>query len=198
VLLPWVLTGVFVVTTASHPVGAACSLITATLFTTCVLMLGVFCSLAARQPAGALAPTFIFPVVMIVVTFFVIGLFGEAHCAVLWVGIALAVPLGVFWTRRSLNPASVATRFVSMHLLFCGLATCWAAASDHLEHPLADMHPMYLTMVFLQEEGPFSSRREPDGFTCAALPFYWLGMLANLAWGRAWMIRHFDRIAGRL
>jgi ABC-type transport system involved in multi-copper enzyme maturation permease subunit len=195
--LPICLGGFFVLTGASHPLGVICSVITATLFGAVIMELGVLCSLVSKQPAAALAPTFLFGVFMNVGTGCMIGVFEEASGPLLWAATILLLPATTMWTRVSTSVAAVSAHFLAVHLAMTCAATFWTINGRQDELPIAAMHPAFLTIVML--DGRFPTR-EIDRWDIglAAIPFYWAALTANVIWARWWMIRNFDRLVGRI
>jgi hypothetical protein len=58
------------------------------------------------------------------------------------------------------------------------------------------MHPGVLTLVTLDDHVPREFSRHASLFV--VVPCYWAALVANLIWGHRWMIRHFDRLVGRV
>lgn len=194
--LAWALTFFFVLTGASHPLGALLSGITGTLFCATILVMGTMCSLTARSVASALVPTFAYPVVMVAVTAMLIGVAEEASGPLLWVMTIIFFVITASWVRHSTSAAAIGCRFMAVHLAFCCLATFWTwDGGGHEEYPIAMMHSGFLTIVLL-DESLGREFREFDAWPLA-LVLYWTALSANLIWARHWMIRHFDRLVGR-
>ncbi len=193
--LAWGLTLFFIMTGASHPVGAIMSAITGTLFCATILMMGTMCSLTARTVPAALVPTFAYPIVMCVGIMFLM-LAEEASGPLLWV-IAVAFLIGTgWWSRRSTSAAAIGCRFIAVHLALACAASFWTwNGGSREEYPIAMMHPAFLTIVLLDDN--FGSEiRHLDAWPLAVL-LYWTAMVVNLIWARQWMIRQFDRLVGR-
>ncbi|MHB1033639.1 MAG: ABC transporter permease subunit [Pirellulales bacterium] len=204
----WLILGLtvfFVLTKASGPIGAACSVISGTLFVATVVMLGTACSLVATQPGSALAPTFVFILLMTAGTGLLVGLFEGYAGPVLWIIAAGFLAVTWFWSRRSRSPAAVGCHFMAVHLALVCLATCWTYDGYHAEYPIVYLNPAVLTIATLSDLNRLFSVYGPYGFSphsrCTwwqlAIPCYWAALVVNLIWARWWMIRHFDRLTGR-
>lgn len=192
--LPVVLALIFTLTTASLPHGAIASVLTATLFVALTVLYGVGCSLSARSIPAGLAAAFAFPIAVTIGTGILIGTFEESHALVLW-----PLTIGLFvgsrwWFRRSASCGAVFAYLLATHLALACLATAWTTDFRHDQYPAAAMNAAFLTAVTLDDK--FSREIEPwPAF--AILSCYWAVLLVNFVWARRWLIRHFDRLAGR-
>jgi ABC-type transport system involved in multi-copper enzyme maturation permease subunit len=191
-----VLTVIFCMVGTPNVVGGLASLITATLFLVAVLMMGTLCSLTARSAATALATTVMFPVVVIIGTVLLTAMAEEAAGPIIWVVSGVCVLATRFWTRRSVSVAAVGCHFIAVHLAIMAVATCWTYDAQHEEFPMAAMHPAFLSLITLSR----NPHREFDGHATVFLvvPCYWAALIVNLVWARRWIIRHFDRLVGRV
>jgi ABC-2 family transporter protein len=193
--LPFVLGFFFCLTGASTPVGVLCSLLTATLVLTLIVLYGVACSLAARSVPGALVPTFLVPVFLLVGTLVLMALFRGAHGLALWVLTGGLLVGSRYWPRRRVSAAAVGTFLLAGHLALACVASGWTFDPDKPEYPLAAMHPGFLTLVTMDRNYP---RDFLGKATCErVLPCYWAALVINLIWARWWVIRNFDRLVGR-
>ncbi len=192
--LPIVLALVFCLTTASHLHGAVASVITATLFLALIVLYGVAFSLSARSLTAGLAAAFAFPIAVNVGTAILIGVFEDAHAVVLWVLTVGLFAVGKWWTRRRAHCGAVFCYLLGTHLLLASLATGWTTDFHRDQYPAAAMHAGFLTAVMLDD----SFEREFRPWSAfAILPCYWLALVVNIVLTRRWLIRHFDRLAGR-
>jgi ABC-type transport system involved in multi-copper enzyme maturation permease subunit len=187
----------FCATFSFHPLGALLSLVTAVLFCTLLAVFGTACSLAARTLPGALVPTFLFVVLVNVGTPFLMVIFPQAGGPVLWVLSALALCAGWFWIRRSASAAAVGTYLIGVHLALASLATCWTFErwTHHEEFPIAAMHPGFLALILLAETSA-RWRQELPAWD-VIVPSYWGLLVVNIVCARWWLIRNFERLAGR-
>jgi hypothetical protein len=192
--LPWVLGFLFTLTGASLPHGILFSLITATLFGALIIWHGIACSLTARTLPGALVATLVLPLTALVGTLLPIALFEDEHgppMAVLSVGLLV---FSWFWIKRRLNLASVTCFLTAGHLSVAIFFTLWTYDGRADEFPVVAMHPGFLTIVTLDDRPERWFRRH---HWLSILPCYWAALVINLWLIRAWLIRHFDRLAGR-
>ena len=191
--IPWLLSGVFCLTGACRPIGALCSLITGTLFLGVLLLHGVACALTARTVAGALIPTFLFPLLVNLGTIPLIMFFDGAHALLLWPLTADALLVTWQWTLLSAGCAAVGAFLIAAHLALACLGTCWTLGSED-QYPIAAMHPASLTFMTLDRSFERYFRDVP---WYAIVLTYWAVLVVNFAWARWWLSRHFDRLAGR-
>jgi ABC-type transport system involved in multi-copper enzyme maturation permease subunit len=193
--LPLVLTAIFVV--GDPPIiGSLCSLVTATLFLAVLLMMGTLCSLTARSAATALAMTIILPIVMLIGILLLTATAEEAAGPTIWVASGLFLAATRYWTRRSVSTVAVGCHFIAVHLAINAVASCWTYDAQHEEFPMAAMHPGFLAIVTLDQHASREFHRYAPWFV--VVPCYWAALVANLVWARRWMIRHFDRLVGRV
>lgn len=190
--LPWVLCLLFCFTGASLPIGVICSLITATLFTTLVVVYGVGFAMTARTIPAALVPTFLFPIIANGIAI-LIPIFEKAHGVVLWLMSASLLVAGLIWVRRRTTPASVACFFVGLYLVLASAASCWTIESHQDELPIAAMHPAVLTIVMLDSNPRHWYRHN----FFVILPMYWTALLINIFVARWWLIRNFEHLVDR-
>jgi ABC-type transport system involved in multi-copper enzyme maturation permease subunit len=204
--LPVTLTLFFCLTGASNWIGGICSLVTATLFCMLLAFYGIGCSLSARTFAGALVPTFVFPLVINAGIPFLIPIFRNASGPALWTLSSLMLVVSWLALRRRTVIVTVALYLLAVHLVVASAATCWtwnyAYQLPHgkkrpaEEYPILAMHPGAITIATL--DGRAYNRwfwRGPEWYRL--LPAYWLGLVVNIIWVRRWLIRNFDRLAGR-
>jgi outer membrane protein assembly factor BamB/ABC-type transport system involved in multi-copper enzyme maturation permease subunit len=212
----------FVVTGAIYFHHMLASLLTGTLFCLVLVMHGVGCSVAARSMAGALAPTFAFPVVVLALLPFLVPIFEEEHAPVLWIITAIFLGASWFWVRHRPSAASVGCFLLAMHMAICALFTSWMwphfYSADYWrsrtayssygndygyydkpdELPVAAMNAAYLTIATLERRDLESIYRRWGPARLLALPTFWMALILNLIWARWWLVRNFDRLAGRL
>jgi ABC-type transport system involved in multi-copper enzyme maturation permease subunit len=194
--LSWALGLFFCLTGATSPSRVLASITTATLFCSLLLVHGTACSLTARTVPGALVPTFLFPLLVIVGIAFLIPIFEKAAGPVLWVASAAFLAGTWLWVRRRLSTITVACYLMAVHLAFVALATCWTVGRPHHEeYPIAAMNPAFLTIDILQKRmGPWNADR-PKWFVL--YPCYWAALALNILWARWWLIRHFEKLVER-
>jgi ABC-type transport system involved in multi-copper enzyme maturation permease subunit len=195
--LAWVLGAVFCLTGASLPYGVLFSLLSGTLFLTLITFHGVACSLAARTLVGALITTVLLPVVTIIGTLMIMGLFYDDHGPFLWILCGVALPVTWFWVKRRPNAASVGLFSVAAHLSLAALVSCWTIDSRAKEYPIAAMHPGYIVIVTLERNTNYWFDHHSKDWP-PILVGYWLALAFNILWFRWWLIRNFDRIVGRI
>jgi hypothetical protein len=195
-LLPVLLGVVFCFTGACSVVGVICSLITASLSCALVALCGIGCSLPAKTLPGAMAATMIFPLTITIATALLIPEFRSEHGPVLWVCTILLLLITLVWVRRRVNAALVCAYVLATHLALVCLATCWTYDGNEDALPAIAMNPAFWTVALLQEKLTYIWPRE-TGPWGLALVLYWLALIANFFWARWWLIRNFDRLAGR-
>jgi len=193
--LPIVLSAIFVFG-AAPLIGSLCSLVTATLFLLVLLMMGTLCSLTARNAATALALTFMFPIVTLIGTALLTVATEEAAGPTIWVMSGLFLAATRFWTRRSVSTAAVGSHFIAVHFAMTAVASCWTYDARHEAFPMFAMHPGFLTLIPLDPRIDHEFRGHAPWFL--VFPCYWAALVVNLVWARRWMIRHFDRLVGRV
>lgn len=194
VWLPWALGVFFFFTGASPAWGVIAAGITATLFGALVIWHGIVCSLAARTMPGALATTFLLPVVVLAGTPILMGLFEEHHGPMYWIFTALFLAAAAQWRRRRPTLASTAAFLIAVHLAFGAVATCWTFGLGRDEYPVLAMHPAFLVNG-LYDARPERWFRVPNWPLILAA--YWLALVVNIVWLRRWLVRHFDALAER-
>jgi hypothetical protein len=201
--LPWALSPLFWLAGASTSYGLLFSLISATLYGAFLVLAGVAASLAARTVAGALVCTFILPLITIVGIVFPAIEF-RGHGPVFWVLSPVLLVLAWYWTRRSLNAASVSCYLTAVFLVMVTAASAWTYPGwwggwrgGNNELPLLAMHPGVLVLIPL--DGTigrwFRGLGEAGGFV---FPCYWVAVLISFVWCRRWVIRRFDELADRV
>lgn len=195
VWLPVLLAAVFCLTGASLPHGAVCSVITATLFVSLVVLYGVGFSLSARSVPVGLAAAFAFPLAVTIGTGILIANFEEDHALVLWVITAGLFIAGRWWVRRNASCGAVFCYLLALHLVIAGLATAWTTDFRRDQYPGAAMNAAFLTAVMLDDNFSREFRPWP---ALVILGCYWTALVLNFVWARRWLIRHFDRLAGRV
>ncbi len=191
--LPLVLAAFFCVTGASHPVGAVCSVVTATLFLAVVLLHGVGGSLAARTRAGALIAAVVLPLLTIVGTALFMALFRRAHGPALWLLSIVFFAGAWWWRRRGIGAATVCCWLAAMYLLTACLTTFWTFGGPYSEFPGAAMHPGFLTLVMMDR----NFEREFGRLWPMVVGSYWVALAVHFLLARWWLIRHFDQLVGR-
>lgn len=193
--LPLALGIVFTLTGASLVGGVIISFVSATLFIALVVLYGVACSLTARSFPAALVCSFLFPLVVIVGTVFLVAIFEGDHGPFLWVLCASLLVGSWVWVRRQTNVASVACFLTAVHLGLTAVAACWTYDGRRDGYPVGAMHPAFAVIATLDDKSQGWYRDRPWG---AVLLCYWTALVVNFVWARWWLIRHFDRLAGRL
>jgi hypothetical protein len=192
--LPWVLGILFILAGASTPQGVLCSLVTATLFVALIIWHGIACSLTARTTTGALVATLALPLVTLAGTALLIGFLEEDHGPLLWILSVGSISGCWLWIRRVLSLASVTCFLIAVHLACAVFMSAWTYDGRKDEYPVAAMHPGFLTLVMLSK----NIHRDFEGVSpVPILACYWAAVAASLFLTRAWVIRHFDRLAGR-
>jgi ABC-type transport system involved in multi-copper enzyme maturation permease subunit len=209
------LTGVFVLTGAVAPQIAFVSLASGTLFCATIVTAGVMTSLAARSMPQALVPTFALSLVVTIGTGLLIAFFHAAAGPIAWVMAIILLPTTFIWTQRSLSAAAVGTHFIAVHLAMVLLASALSFDTRNEALPLGLCNPAPMTIGVLSEKhnvgdlfvsypsrrvsGRSVSYRNHPGFDASRFILaYWVAMVANIVWGRRWMITRFDRMTGRV
>lgn len=193
-----VLAVVFACVSNTHTYGMVFSVMTATLFCMLLIMHGMACSLVARTHAAALVMTFIFPLLFIIGMPFEMMAFEGAHGPVLW--IVSPFLLVVAWVAVTIlrpNAFTVGSFFMTVHLCLMSYAMAWTYHGQPRDaHPMQDFHSAFLALVALDRHFPEYEFRDVTWFVVYFV--YWIGLIANVLWARWWLIRNFDRLAGRI
>lgn len=194
------LVGWFTLAGAISIVTAIQVLVTGSLFGWLLLELGVTCSLAAETPPAALIPTFVFGVVMCAGLMVLAVILREDVIPVLIAAGTLGLAACWIWAHRRESPAAIGALFLCIHLMLV-LA---AAALNFVYGPERSQANLFWES-FIGATDPLIliyyhvNWREAVwvGYGPLLIPCYWLALVINglLAW--RWMIRHFDRLAGR-
>lgn len=192
--LPFALAPLFCLTGASNVLGVLCSLTTATLFLAIVLLHGVGCSLAARTMPGALVTSCLLPLGALAGIMLVVPFFPRHHAFVLWPICALFFVGSLIGVRHNSSCAAVGCFLTALHLVIVAVAVSWTASGRSSQWPVAAMHPGFLTLVLMDHRFEREFRDVP---WAAVLVAYWLGLIVNFLVARWWLVRNFDRIAGR-
>ncbi len=196
--LPWALGLFFCLTGSTNLTALFYSMLTATLFCAVLLLHGIACSLTAQSAAGALVPTFSFPVIMIAGLPFLTVIFPHGSGPAVWVLTAIVLVVAWVWARRGATPAAVGCAFFAVHLALTAIAMGWTVTIQHHdEYPLAAMNAGYLTVMALITQldrpwlYPWYEHR------MSMLLCYWAALTVNFLWARWWLIRNFDRLVER-
>lgn len=180
--------------TISQPAGLICSVTSATLFGAVLLVQGVACSLMAKSLPGALVPTVLFPVIMMVGTALFAGFFGEIANTLLWIVTPIALGVAWFWVRWRLSAGSVGMYFLAAHLTMLVLATCWVPEFTR-ESRLMLINPAAIAIVPLERDMERSFRG--GVYWQWVMASYWGALIVNFIWARWWLIRNFERMVER-
>jgi hypothetical protein len=210
-----VLSVFFGISGASTWSGLAVSLFSASLFCALVALYGTIFSLLSRTVPGALVPTFLFPMLMLVGIVFFLPLFREQAGPAMWIFSAVCLAVTWPWALRRPGVASVAAYFMAVHLVLTSAATCWTWQRDKFrEYPIALMNPGFIALAPLEARhddwyrgvneltypyGPGVQPRRADGMDKekVLLACYWSALLINFLWVRWWAIRNFERLVER-
>jgi ABC-type transport system involved in multi-copper enzyme maturation permease subunit len=190
--LPVALCLFFCLTGSQALLGMFFSLTFATLFLAWLVLHGTACSLAARSAAPALVLAFLFPLLTIVGTVFMIPSFKESAGAALWVvSLFLFVATGS-WVRRRGSAPAVGSYLMAVHLLAVSWMTCFIWGRGRPEDPILLINPGYLTVLFAAE-------RPEHWFRSSAIiplevPCYAAALVSSWLYARWWLIRNFERI----
>lgn len=197
-LLPVVLGGLFCLTGASTPLGVVLSLITAAQVCALFAVQAIGCALVARSVPTALGAAVVLPLVVTIGTAWLAAVLRDAAGPMLWLLTVLALFGSVVWVRRRLNLASVTACLLTVHLALACAATCWCWDTTEPEMVIAALNPAFWVAALLQEKLTYLWPRDQQGWEWpAALLAYWLALGGSIAWARWWLIRNFDRLAGR-
>jgi hypothetical protein len=129
--------------------------------------------------------------------FVMVPAFEEGSGPMLWGLTVLLLVVSWFLVRRWPAPLIVGLFLMAVHLLIMCLLTFWTWNPDgrHEEFPIAAMHPGYLAIHVLDDNPDRYLEREIPW--AVGYPLYWIGLIASIVWMRWWLIRNFDRLAGR-
>lgn len=187
---------VFVLAGAAYWQGAVASLISVVLFTTLLALVGIGCSLAARTYVGALTPTCLYVLALMMGLFMMVGIFQKASGPALWILTVILGIISVLAVRRTTNPVAVGLLFLSSYLALLSVTSCWSWAWDwrHEEYPIALMHPGFLALRPLDGK---AGRWFHDIPWPLVYVFFWTGLIANILFVRWWLVRNFNRLVGR-
>jgi ABC-type transport system involved in multi-copper enzyme maturation permease subunit len=202
--LPVPLAFMFVLTGAISFAQAFTSVTAGTLLGLVIVALGTACSWCARTTPQALVATIGLPIGLYLAVGAAFGLSGEHYIKAM---VACLLP-GLFatmtWTRLRLTPASVGAHFLAVQFaLSVALGVIYAVAHDvavysvgpgwHSFSSYLVGQPYMWTMVVLDR--PFQIATW--GWFFAAVGYFSI-LVLNLIWCRSWLIRHFDRLTGRV
>jgi ABC-type transport system involved in multi-copper enzyme maturation permease subunit len=195
-LLPVVLGVLFCATGASTVIGTMCSFTTAALSCALLALCGVGCSLPAKTFSSAMTATFTFPILFIIVPPIYSIEFGSDHAVLLWGSAILLLLLTLLWVRQRVNAALVCLYVLATHLALSCAATCWTYDGMDESFPAAAMNPALWTGILLEDSLAhiWPASAGPWGL---AMVLYWLSLAGSFVWVRWWLIRNFDRLAGR-
>lgn len=196
-LLPVVLGVLFCFTGASTVLGTIFSFITAALTLAVIALCGVGCSLPAKTMPGALAATVVCPLIVNLVPPMFSNEFRYDHGPLLWGCTTLLFLGSVLWVGRRVNTASVCAWMLAMQMALLCLATYWTIFDNAKHMPAAAMNPAYWTLISLQGGSRFFWREYFSLWGIFMLLAHWLAVAGSFLWARWWLIRNFDRLAGR-
>jgi ABC-type transport system involved in multi-copper enzyme maturation permease subunit len=216
--LAWTLTIIFCLI---HPMSfwnSLLSITTAMLFGLVITMLGVLCSLTARNVTAALVPTIAFPLLVCIGPPMLLGAVHEQAVPILRVATLLALGGAFAAVRRQVNVWTVAAWFTAVHFTFAGIGQSWSDGGHQNVVPILGMNPAALTILTVADElmreigrtvysdinGPNSTsyylRRLLLGewaYAHLVLACEWIALAGTFVWARWWTIRHFDQLVGR-
>jgi ABC-type transport system involved in multi-copper enzyme maturation permease subunit len=175
--------------------------ITGLLFCSIILMLGMMCALIAGHYATGMMATLSFPVLFggILLTYLETNYLDLDSIETV---LAILVPCGVLLLWTPLRPWTLA---ISLGAIYFGLAyllNSWNQAFIHNQavtaYPSSVLFPLTWVdiLLSLSNEGKIW-KYDGVGKWWQSLGCYWLAMVMTIAWARWWLIRHFDRLAGR-
>lgn len=182
---------------ASSITGALISVVMGTLAIMLGILHGIACSLAARSVAGALIASFTFPLVILILSPLLSGMFRQAGPVIFWTVCAVLLPLSWLFFRWRKNAFTV-TFFLSMfHLSLASLFTCWVAGvkNDH-DLPLMSLHPGVHVMMPLTDDRYGPTIRYGVLWSSVQVLYATMLML-NMIWLFWWICRHYEVLSGR-
>ncbi len=186
----------FTVIGASSITGAITSVVMGTLAIMLGVLHGIACSLAARSVAGALISSFTFPLVVLILSPMLSGMFRQSGPGIFWTVCALLLPLSWLFFRWKKNAFTV-TFFLSMfHLTLASLFTCWVAVGNDHDLPLMSVHPGIHVMLPLIEDR-YGPAERYGGLWSTVQVLYATMLMLNMVWLFWWICRHYEVLSGR-
>jgi len=186
----------FTIIGASSITGAVTSVVMGTLAIMLGVLHGIACSLAARSVAGALISSFTFPLVVLILSPLLSGLFRQAGPGIFWTVCVVLLPLSwlLFWWKKN---AFTVTFFLSMfHLSLASLFTCWVAVGNEHDLPLMAVHPgIHIFEPLLDYR--YSARERYAGLWSTVQVLYATMLMLNMVWLFWWICRHYEVLSGR-
>jgi hypothetical protein len=175
------------------------SAITATFFCVLLLYQGLACSLTARSQTSALIPTIALPLTVIVGLPLIGSLPWKHFDSVLGACIILSVVVSGLCVRWRRTPSAIGYHFVAMHMVLTALAiVCvWPTWRPPVAESVVQiMNPLSLIVDPIRRPpGYWVANQLHPGGMCLA---YCFSLAVNIAWARNWLVRHFDRLVGRV
>lgn len=215
--LAWVMLVLFVLIGSASIWNSVLSVTTAMLFGLVIAMLGVLCSLVAKNVTAALVPTIAIPLLLCIGPPLLVETFRQDVMPFIRGATVVALGASLVLVRWKFNVWTAATWFMAMHFAFAGLGQLWSDGGHVNAAPVLGMNPAALTIMTLADELEREVRRNYlyDGghvtYQNAGLAWHvkltskatmivvseWLALAATFLWARWWTIRHFDRLVGR-
>jgi len=176
--LPWMLCAVFGAANIISFEAIAWSLLLVTLFVVLVAIYGTACSLCAKTTASALTLSILFPFLSLILVDYFKPIFVNVESVLIWAGSAVFIIVTKIIVRRRDGVLAVGSYLLAVHL---ALATFASIA--------------YLCWIALD---PWSEPRNPRTTDLKTLlPSRALMLAASILYMRWWVVRNFDRLAGR-
>jgi hypothetical protein len=209
--LAWGLTLFFVIFGHTSLLGGLLSITTAMLFGVVLAMLGILCSLTARNVTAALAPTIAFPLLLCIVPPLLTDSLRADVMFIVRVATLIGLGIGFILICWRINVWTVAIWITAMHFAFAGVGQIWSDGGHRNSTPIIGMNPAALTVMTLVDELDNVIERENvnfDGYGYRARLDYsdkailvtlseWLALVGTFFCARWWTIRHFDELVGR-
>lgn len=186
----------FLVLGVNSFLGTVISMIMGTLVIMLAVLHGIACSLAARSVAGALLASFAFPVIVVIVTPMLSGLFRDAGIAVLWVATLTLLPISWILARWKKNAFTVTLYLTMVHLILALIFSCWLISQNDHDLPLMGIHPGIHILLPMAEYQ--YSPQQRFGIVWSTLQVLYIAMLMlNMIWVFWWICCHFEVLSGR-
>ena len=186
----------FTVIGASSISGAVTSVVMGTLAIMLGVLHGIACSLAARTVAGALISSFTFPLVVLILSPMLSGMFRQAGPGIFWTVCVLLLPLSCLFFRWKKNAFTVTFLLSMFHLTLASLFTCWVAVGNDHDLPLMSVHPGVHVMMPLIEDRYGPAERYGRLWSTVQVLYATMLML-NMVWLFWWICRHYEVLSGR-
>jgi hypothetical protein len=175
------------------------STIPALLFCGLLLYQGLACSLTAKNLPGAVVPTVALPLAVMVGLPFLADYPWDNFERTFGVFVIVAAIVSACWARWRTTPATIGCHFLAMHLVFVALATYWAwpeSSTYAYASRVQSMNPARLVFDPVHHTPRYWIENGlSPGFMSLS---YSLALFFNIVWARSWIIRHFDRLVGRV